>query len=262
VTGGEVDALGLALSLSLVVLALGLSLARRLGLERGLIVASARALVQLLLVGLALRLVFDSNASIALSLLWVVAMVIFAAGVARRRAREVPGIGAIAALAFAATALIGMGLLFGLEIFPFEARTLVPMAGLAIGNSMNATILTARRMIEDVRDKRPEVEARLALGQTGTAATRPIVRDALRTALLPQIETTKAVGLVFLPGAMTGLILAGVEPLEAVLVQVVVMYLVLGSAAVSSVVTSIGVLRKLITRDQRLTHLPRPASSA
>ena len=217
--------------------------------------------MQLLLVGIALGLVFQSDASIALSLAWVGAMVIFAASVARRRAPEVPGLGWIAALAFAATAVIGMGLLFGLGIFPFEARTLVPMAGLAIGNSMNASILTARRIVEDLRDKRLEVEVRLALGHTGIAASRPIVRDALRTALLPQIETTKAVGIVFLPGAMTGLILAGVAPLDAVLVQVVVMYLVLGAAATSSVVTSIGVLRGLITPDHRLTHLARPSDA-
>lgn len=217
--------------------------------------------MQLLLVGLALRLVFDSDASIALSLAWIVAMILFAAGVTRRRAPEVPGLGIVAAMAFAAVAALGIGLLFGLRILPFEARTLVPMAGLAIGNSMNATILTARRMVDGLRDKRPEVEARLALGQTGTAATRPVARSAVRTALVPQIETTKAVGIVFLPGAMTGLILAGVAPLQAVLVQAVVMYLVLGSAATSSVLTSIGVLRRLVTRDHRLTRLARPADS-
>lgn len=257
--GGDVDALGLTLSLALVAVAVALSLWRRLGLERDLVTAALRALVQLLLVGLALRLVLDSDASVALALVWVGAMVVFAAGVARRRAPEVPGLLGVAVLAFAATAVVGMGLLFGLRVFPFEARTLVPMAGLAVGNSMNATIVTARRIVDDLRDRRLEVEARLALGQHSGAASRPIVRSALRTALVPQVETTKAVGIVFLPGAMTGLILAGVDPVDAVLVQAVVMYLVLGASATSSVVASIGVVRRMFTPDHRLVRLTRPA---
>ena len=85
------------------------------------------------------------------------------------------------------------------------------------------------------------------------------MRTALRAALVPQIETTKAVGIVFLPGAMTGLILAGVDPLDAVLVQVVVMYLVLGSAATATTVVAIGVVRRLFTPDHRPVALSRPA---
>jgi putative ABC transport system permease protein len=124
---------------------------------------------------------------------------------------------------------------------------------------MTATVLAARRVVEELRDKRLEVEARLALGQPAELAARPYVRSALRTALIPQIETTKAVGIVFLPGAMTGLILAGVSPLKAVVVQAVVMFLVLGSAAVSTAVVAVGLRRRLFTRDHRLIPLARPA---
>ena len=151
-----------------------------------------------------------------------------------------PGIFTLALAAFAATGAVALGVVFGLGIFPLEGRTLVPIAGLAIGNSMNSAIVTARRLMEEVRDRRLEVEARLALGQPSRLAARPYVRAALRTALMPQIETTKAVGIVFLPGAMTGLILAGVEPIDAVLVQAVVMYLVLGVGARAATVVATG----------------------
>jgi putative ABC transport system permease protein len=87
-------------------------------------------------------------------------------------------------------------------------------------------------------------------------AARPYVRSAVRTALTPQIETTKAVGIVFLPGAMVGLILAGADPLEAVRVQVAVMYLVLGSVAMTTSVVALGLQRNLITPDHRLVALP------
>ncbi len=98
---------------------------------------------------------------------------------------------------------------------------------------------------------------RLALGQPWTAASRPIVRSALRVALSPQIENTKALGIVFLPGAMTGLILAGVDPLDAVLVQLALMYLILGGVATTTAVTALGSVRRLFTDDHRLVALPR-----
>ena len=143
-------------------------------------------------------------------------------------------------------------------MFPLEARTLIPMAGMMIGNSMTSTVLVARRVLEELRDKRDEVEARLALGLPRPTRPSPTCAS-LRTALIPQIETTKAVGLVFLPGAMTGLILAGVAPLAAVRVQAAVMYLVLGSSATTTAVVALGVQRRLFSRDHRLVVPSRPA---
>jgi putative ABC transport system permease protein len=242
---------GLAASIALVAIAVALSLWRSLSLERAILWASARALVQLLLVGVALGFVLD--ASLAWSWAWVVAMVLFAADTVRRRAPEVPRLFSLSLLAFSAATAVTLLVLFGLRVFPLEPRTLIPLAGLMIGNSMTATVLVARRVLEELRDKRDEVEARLALGIAAPDAARPYVRAALRTAMIPQIETTKAVGLVFLPGAMTGLILAGVSPLAAVKIQIAVMYLVLGAAATTTVVVGLGVQRRLFTRDHRLS---------
>jgi putative ABC transport system permease protein len=248
---------GLAASLVLVGIAVGLSFVRRLSLERSIIWASTRALVQLLLVGVALQFVLDRN--IAWSWAWVIAMVLFAADTVRRRAREVPRVFTLALAAFTAAGVVTLAVLFGLKIFPLEPRTLIPLAGLMIGNSMTATVVVARRVLEELRDKKDEVEARLALGIAAPDAAKPYVRAALRTALIPQIETTKAVGLVFLPGAMTGLILAGTPPLDAVRVQVAVMYLVLGAAATTTAVVGLGVQRRLFTADQRLVVPARVA---
>lgn len=256
--GGDVDAWGLAASGVLVLLAVALSLRAHLGLERSLVWAAVRAAVQLLLVGVALAAVIAPGRPLILSWLWVLAMTMFAADVARRRAPEVPGIFALALAGFAATAAVTLGVVFGLGVFPLEGRTLVPIAGLVVGNSMNATVIAARRIVEEVRERRLEIEARLALGQTARRAARPYVRRALRTALTPQIETTKAVGIVFLPGAMTGLILAGVDPVDAVMVQAVVMYVVLGATATSTSVLSLGLMRRLFTPDHRLVRLARP----
>ena len=250
---------GLAISLVLVAVAIALSLWRRLDLERSIAWASARALVQLLAVGVALDLVLEPGRTLAWSWLWVGAMVVVAATVVHVRAREIPGLFPLALAAFAVATAVSLLVLFGLGVFELDGRTLIPLAGLTIGNSMAATVLVARRVYEELRDKREEVEARLALGHTSTDAARPYLRSGLRTALIPQIETTKAVGLVALPGAMTGLILAGVDPLDAVRVQAAVMFLVLGGVATATTVVGLGVSRRLFTPDHRLVRMERPA---
>lgn len=250
---------GLAASLVLVVVAVALSWWQGLRLEGPIAWASLRAAVQLVLVGWALKLVLDPSASVVWAFAWVVGMVVFAAVTVRRRAPEVPGAFPIALVATAAVAVVSLGVIFGLGIFPVEGRTVVPLAGMMIGNAMTATVVAARRVVEGLRDKRAEVEARLALGHSSRDAARPYVRDALRIALLPQIESTKAVGLVFLPGAMTGLILAGVDPFDAVTIQLAIMFLILGSVAVTVTVVGLGLTRRLFTPDHRLVRLARPA---
>lgn len=255
----DVGWVGVAASLALVAVAVALSWWRGLRLERTIAWATVRALVQLVAVGFALQLVLEPGTSLAWSWLWVLGMVVFAAETVRRRARDVPELFPLALAAFGAATCIVLGLLFGLGIFELDARTLIPLAGLMVGNSMSATVLVARRIFEELRDKRDEVEARLALGQTGHDAAAPYLRSALRTALVPQIETTKAVGLVFLPGAMTGLILAGVDPIDAVQVQAAVMFVVLAGVATTTAVVALGVRRRLFTRDHRLVRIPRTA---
>lgn len=251
---------GLAASTILLVAAILVSTWRGLGLEWPIVWSSARAAAQLLLVGVALTLVLDPDRPIGLAFAWVVGMVVFAAVTVRNRAPEVPGVFPIALAAQAAVCVVSLGVIFGLRIFPLDARAVVPLAGMMVGNSMTSTVVAARRVVGELRDKRAEVEARLALGHPWTEASRPYVRDALRTAMIPQIESTKSVGLVFLPGAMTGLILAGVDPAKAVLVQLAIMYLILGSVATSVSVVGVGLTRRLFTPDHRLIRLDRPPS--
>jgi putative ABC transport system permease protein len=210
-------------------------------------------------VGSALVLVLDPDRPVVWSFAWVVAMVVLAAVTVQRRAPEVPGAFLLALAALAAVAVVSLGVVFGLGIFPVEGRAVVPLGGMMIGNSMTATVVAARRIVGELADRRDEVEARLALGQPWPAASRPYVRSALRTALTSQIESTKAVGLVFLPGALTGLVLAGVDPLDAAAVQLAVMFLILGSVATSVTVVAVGLTRRLFTADHRLVRLARTA---
>jgi putative ABC transport system permease protein len=249
---------GLGLSGLLVGVAVALSLWRQLGLEASIVWAATRALTQLLLIGVVLDALLQPGVSSAWAWLWVGFMLVVAAWTVARRAPVVPGLFQLALAAFATSAVLTLGVLFGFGVFVVNVRTIVPLAGLMIGNSMAATVLVARRLVEELHDKRDEVEARLALGQPAEEAARPYVRHALRTALTPQIETTKVVGLIALPGSMTGLILAGVNPFDAVRVQAAVMYLILGSVAATTTVVALGVRRRLFTRDHRLVQAGTP----
>ncbi|MCZ6462514.1 MAG: iron export ABC transporter permease subunit FetB [Actinobacteria bacterium] len=250
-----ITSVGLAMAGALVVLAAVLALWLRLNLGGNILWASLRALIQLLALGVVLTFLLAPGTELWWSFLWIVLMIPFAAGVVGRRAPEVPRARLLSLIAFSLTTFAVLGLIFGLGIFPLEARVLVPLAGMTIGNSMTATVLVATRIVAEFKQQRPLIEVSLALGYTASDAFRPYLRDALRTALVPQIETTKAVGIVFIPGAMTGLILAGVPVFDAVKVQVVVMYLVLASVAVSTTTIAVGLGRTLFTSDQRAIHL-------
>ena len=243
---------GVAASLVLGALAVALSFRERLGLERSILWAATRAFAQLVVIGGALALVLSDDAPVALSWLWVVGMVAVGAATIASRAREVPGLFGLAAFALGTAIGVSLLVVFGLGIFPLEPRTIVPVAGMLLGNAIGATVLAARRTVIELREHRSQIEVRLSLGQAGPQAVRPHVREALRTAVGPQIEQTKIVGLIALPGTMTGLLLAGVEPLDAVLVQTAVMFLILGSVAVTSVIIGRGVAHRLVTSDHRL----------
>jgi putative ABC transport system permease protein len=249
---GDVGWWGLAASLLLIAATLAVSVWRKLGLERDIVIATVRALVQLLAVGYVLAIVIDPDQPIAYAWIWLVFMVGFAAWTVAKRAPEVPGVLPLAAAALAASTAVTVLVIFGLGIFPVEARAIVPVGGMMVGNAMSSTVVAGRRIVAEFTDKRPEVEARLALGQPWQVASLPSLQASLRIAMTSQIESTKAVGLVFLPGAMTGLILAGVDPVDAVRVQAAIMFLILGAVAINVVVIGTGVTRRLFTDDHRL----------
>lgn len=248
---------GVAASLALVAVAIVLSIRQGLGFERTMAWAAARAFVQLLAVGSALAFVLDDDAPVLGAEAWVVGMVVIAAYIVHQRTEVARGVFVVALLAIGSAEAVAQAVLFGLGIFPFEPVAIVPLAGILIGNAMTGTVTAVRRVVAELAEHRGEVEARLALGQPWPDASRPYVRSAIRTALTNQVESTKSVGLIALPGTMTGLILAGVDPFDAVLVQVVVMYLILGGTATTTAVVGIGVTRRLFTADHRLVRLAR-----
>ena len=120
----------------------------------------------------------------------------------------------------AATALIPLLATGGVKTTP---RELIPVAGIMIGGAMAATSVTGRRVIEDIGDQLPEIEARLVLGVSARTALVPVVARGVRTGLIGVMDQTKNVGLVTLPGTFVGLVLGGADPAEAARLQLVVL---------------------------------------
>jgi putative ABC transport system permease protein len=251
---------GVAMSVLLVALTAGLAYYQRLGLTWPLLVASARAGVQLVAVG-AVLLVLFRHAGLWGALGWVVVMVVIGGQVAGRHGHGLPLARMAASVGIATGTGLTLGALLALRIVATTPRVVIPVGGMIILGALQATGLALQRVRDDARQARPQIEARLCLGLSAREAFAPHQRSALRTALLPAIDSTKVVGLISLPGAMTGLILAGVDPLTAIRYQIVVMYMLLAATALAALVTTRLAERALFDDAQRLIPLTGTGTS-
>jgi putative ABC transport system permease protein len=235
--GVDITLAEVAATLVLVALAAAVSFWRRAELEADLGVAVLRSFMQLTAVGFVIQAIFDSDS------LWLVAallagMVAFGTATARSRASAVPGATLPLALALAAAAVVTLGLVLALGIFEPEPRFVVPVGGMVIGNSMTAAAVSLDRLADEVSSSAREIEAKLALGATSRQAAANIVTRSLRSGMIPLIDSTKTTGIVFFPGTMVGMLLAGAEPVDAVRLQVILLWALLGSVALAALLAT------------------------
>lgn len=247
-----------AASLFLVVVAMAVSRWQKLDLEKSMLVAVVRAFIQLTAIGYALTFLFDID-SPALILLVLGIMTAIAGYTSGQRGEAVPHSTAVALAAIGLGASLTLGLLVTLNIFEFTAQQIIPIAGMVIGNSMNVCSLVMRRVAEEVDGRRLEIESALALGATRRQAADPYLKLALSAGMLPIIDSTKTVGLIQLPGAMTGMILAGAPPLEAVQLQMIVMFMLIGAAAMTGLTAAFLTYRQLLNETHQVVTLGREA---
>lgn len=245
--------LQVAPSVLLVAVAIAVVAHQRVGLTRDLIVAAVRAAGQLAAVGVILLALFR-HAGLLGAVGWVGLMVLVAGQVAGRRGRGVPHARLLATLAVAVGSVVSLAGLLALSILPVQPEVVVPIGGMIVATAMQATGLTLLRLVENVREARPRIEARLALAMPVEDAFAPYRRSAARTALVPAIDSTKVVGLISLPGAMTGLILAGIDPLTAIRYQLVVMYMLLAAATIAAAVATRLAQRRLFDTTEHRLH--------
>ncbi|MBO8140809.1 MAG: iron export ABC transporter permease subunit FetB [Firmicutes bacterium] len=244
----------LALSVILVLVTGGVSAALQLGLLRSLVVGTVRTFVQLMMIGTVLAFIFQVNEPWLVGLV-VLGMTAVATQAATRRVGGAPYPRLLAFLAlFASSVLVGL-VVVGLIIRPepwYTARVAIPIFGMILGNAMNGVALVLQTLYSSARARLDEIEELLAFGATPWEAIRDSVREALRTGMTPTINAMMVVGLVSLPGMMTGQILGGVDPRDAVRYQIVVMLMIAAAVALACLILVLAVYRRLFTRDGAL----------
>ena len=257
----SLTAYDLAAAASLVVLDGVLSVALRLHLTRSLAIAATRMVLQLLLIGVVLTRVFAlASPWVTLAVLLVMTAIAtreVAARPQQKLARWGNWLAGGAAVAFATGVTSVLALTTALRPSPwYDARYAIPLAGIILGNVLNAASLALDHLLGGVMRERPAIEARLCLGETFAAAVAPLVRASVRRGLLPVINAMSASGVVTLPGIMTGQILAGLPPMQAVRYQILLMFLLSGGAGLAAVgVVLIGV--RLLTDPRQRLRLDR-----
>ena len=244
-----------ALAASLILVNGAISLWLRLGLSRTLLWASLRATTQLLLVGLVLEWVFRLDR--LEGVLVVASVMTLIAGVTAngRNGYRYPGIGWNTILSVWASGWLvaGFALLVVIrdESSWYRPQFAIPLLGMILGNTLNGITVGLNAFTESLYGQRAGVETRLALGASRREAALPLIRKSLRLGMMPIINSMLVVGIVSLPGMMTGQILSGTAPIEAVKYQIVILFLIASGTAVGTTTAVLLSYRRLFTRGHR-----------
>lgn len=224
----------LSITLIFVLIPLLLSKALNLGLEKDTIIATVRSIIQLLAIGYVLQLVFRTE-SIIFIFMMVLLMIVTATLNARKKGASIRGITWKVAVTLVFVEVLTQSILIGFRITPPIAQYIISISGMVIGNSMVLSILFLNRFTAELEARKDETELILSLGGTPKQAIHSQLTQAIKASMIPTIESQKTVGLVQLPGMMSGQIIAGADPIQAVQFQLLIMFLLLTTAAVTSV---------------------------
>jgi putative ABC transport system permease protein len=222
----------LALGLTVLLVTLIAAYARRFGIGKEISLAGTRALIQILILASVILLLFK------LPIYWSFFVLIVMAAIAGHTTysrsgkleRGLPQ--AILSIAFSSVLLLIPFFLF--DIFPFEARYIIPTGSILIGNAMNVSSLAIDRYKGEIKNRRAEVEAYLALGAKPELAVSACLKQGILSALIPSIDNMKTLGLVWIPGIMTGMLLSGADPIEAASIQLVIFAAIIAAGFITS----------------------------
>lgn len=246
---------GLLGAAALILVNAGASIWLKLGLEKKLLVASVRTVAQLMLLGYILLPVFELGSP------WIVmAMSLVMVGIAAREAlqrtsrrvsKDWPGAFASLFISAMATTVIGTAVLVGVEPW-WTPRYFIPVLGMLLGNGLTGISLGLDTALAELDEGRARVEGRLVLGATRWEAARPVVSDAVRRGMIPILNSMSVVGLVSIPGMMTGQLLGGTPPVLAARYQILILFMIAAATAAGTVGAVLLTVRRLFDADHRL----------
>ena len=253
----QLDLIDLGWALGMVAIAIGLSAWQGLGLEGAIAIAAGRTLIQLIGVGYVLAVVFapeGKNPWLVLAFLAI--MVTTASMVATNRiSKKIKNLLPLVS----GSILIGTALtlaytnLLILQPEPwYEPQYLIPLAGMILGNAMNAGAIAGERLVSTVNSSQLEIETHLSLGSTPQQAVKQYRKEAIKAGLIPILNTMTVVGIVTLPGMMTGQMLSGVSPLDAASYQILIMFVLALATLIATLLLTEGLCRRFFNQDAQL----------
>ena len=251
----ELDPVDLALALGIIGMAIALSSWQRLGLEGQLAFAAGRSILQLLVVGNILALIFALNNPWAVLIILGI-MLTIAAIVARNRiGKKIKGLFPVVWGSLLASSALTLSYTILLIIQPqtwYAPQYLIPLAGMVLGNAMNGASLAGERLASAIAHHRLEIETHLCLGATPQQAVAAYRKEAIRTGLIPTLNQMMVVGMVSLPGMFTGQVLAGVDPLNAASYQILILFMIALANLLTAVLVTQGVYRQFFNQNAQL----------
>lgn len=253
----NLSVLDLSISAGLVLILAGLSFQLTLSFTGTLIVAAIRTAIQLSLVGLILEKIFHASHWIWLVLIGLVMLVVAGYEVKARQQRRLRGVWgyAVGSLAMFVTVLPLTAFSLIIVIGPtpwYKPQYLIPLLGMLLGNAMSSVAIGMDSLLKTAWQQKHLIEARLLLGQNKDQAIEPIFRASTHSAMIPIINAMAAAGVISLPGMMTGQLLAGASPMQAVNYQIVIMFLIASVSGFATLLALSLLKQRLFDKRHRL----------
>lgn len=247
----EISNLSLLLSTALLFIAIFIDRKEQLGLGKDILIAGVRSVIQLFIIGYILGFVFQVNHNL-LTLVMVLFIIFNAAYNAHKTSKGIEGSFKISLISIGIGTVIALAIMILSGVIKWTPSMIVPITGMIASNAMTTIGVVYRSLTTQFNDRRQQVQEKLALGANPKQASHSILRDSIQTGMSPSIERTKTVGLVSLPGMMSGLMFAGVDPTYAIRYQIVVMFMLISVTAISSFIASYMVYRSFYNKQEQL----------
>ncbi|MFM7438111.1 MAG: ABC transporter permease [Snowella sp.] len=244
-------------ALGMIGIAAVLSRWQRLGLEGQLLLAAGRSLLQLLVVGYILSYIFALNHPLPILGILGVMLTVAAIAARNRISQKIPGLLPLVWGSLFVSSALTLGYTIAVVIQPetwYSPQYLIPLAGMIFGNATNSASLGGERLASAIRQNHLEVETHLCLGATPKQAIASYQKEAIRISLIPTINQMMVVGIVSLPGMFTGQVLAGVDPLEAVSYQILILFAIALTNIVAAILVTEGVYRHFFNENSQLNY--------
>ena len=251
----------LAFSMVLVLVAIVVSYREKLGLEKDILWSICRAVIQLIIVGYVLKYIFNVNHAVLtlLTLLMVLFICFNAAWNAQKRSKYIDKAFVSSFIAITTGTALTLAVLVLSGSIEFTPMQVIPISGMIAGNAMVAVGLCYNNLGQRFSSEQQKLQEKLSLGATPKVASARLIRESIRASLIPTVDSAKTVGLVSLPGMMSGLIFAGIDPVKAIKYQIMVTFMLLSTASLSTIIACYLTYRKFYNSRHQLvvTQLKR-----